>query len=146
MVRINGEFFDAPAAFVRELGLTWPDRHPAIGEPFVDCDLSRESQRQLLTFGRPSKPEREVYEYEEYWDEYDSMIERRLVRTLTDEEFDEAMAQYRKALHQWERTQGRARSKGPTITRATFRTASGWYAKGLWVEQEKRWEWTAWGL
>lgn len=117
---------------IEALGL-WPtEPHPSTGEPFVECvAFDQRTDHQTLRSLRPSKPDREVYTYEDDCPVY--------VRDLTDEEYAAAIASWEKADAEWKRTNGMFVTRGQTHTSGTFKTASGATASGECAGTHWRW-------
>ncbi|MCZ6868031.1 MAG: hypothetical protein O7G84_00845 [Gammaproteobacteria bacterium] len=124
-------------AFLTEAGARFPE--PWMGEPFIHVEAAEEVDTQVIRYGPPCRPGREIYE----WDEIaDTDV---YVRTLSDEEFDAELAQYNRDVKQWSKDGGqKIVVNGPPKLTATFRTAGGSWCEGIWTSIG--WQWTAWEI
>ncbi len=91
------------------------------GEP-VALEFARSRDSQLLRWGPPRMPGREVWEYR------DGDDEPHYVRDCTEEEIAARNAAYEAELAEWHRTQGMVRTTGPIRDTAKVRMVGGkWY-------------------
>jgi len=129
------------------MGLTWPEPDKDMGNRrFARCtDLKRHAQHDRMHYLPPIMPSREVLcDTEEDFLVGDSdYTDQGHTRTMTDEEWAVALANYEKAQEQWHRSGGVAIVKaGPDIIDATFVLEDGGIAKGRWTG--KGWAWLEW--
>ena len=112
------------------------DNHPSTDKPFVRGTVSFQQDYDEHSYGPPRAPKQALYEIDEYTNE------PVYVRDLTDEEFAEAQAEYKKASKEWAETQGRFRTVGAQHITCMFYTAAGAWAEGAW--DGEAWHWTRW--
>lgn len=114
-----------------------PGLHPMTHEPFVDATVSCRQERVRIHSLPPSPPTREI---PTAFDDDDEPIDW---RTLTDDEFATAQANYRKAHDEWSKTNGvRYIDQGHPIITGTFTTASGAWVFGI-LGPDNEWRWDA---
>lgn len=126
---------------IEALGVKWPE--PYEGRPFVDGEVTWHRPVQRVHYSPPAYPDLEIETdweevYDEGWEEY-----RRIPtawRTLTDEEWAEALATYEKAKAEYYKTNGTWVVPGATTVEGVFFTCDGLTARGLYGKD--KWFWT----
>jgi hypothetical protein len=126
------------------LGDKWPNsNHPATDEPFEKClFIEQDQQIQEFRWGPPIKPSRNIYNY----DEIDpDEIEPVFVRTMTEEEYIEALNDYEAERKRWYDSNGIMHiPTGDIKVTGKFVTKSGNWAKGEWLHRPGEWYWSEW--
>lgn len=117
-----------------------PGEHPA-GMPFTELIVfAQEQEWHDNHWSPPSQPTRELWEYP--YEDADMPV---YVRDLTEAEYQEDMKAYRKAMREWNKTDGVLRIAGALHTTATFRTEKGFEAEGVWDEGQG-WVWVRYDM
>jgi len=113
---------DIYAALVRDL--THVGVHPATSEPFVKFhDFEASIATHVCRYGPPRPPGSGVYSDDD---------EPVYIRECTAEELAAARAEFNSEMAQWVRTDGQFIVPGEMTITATFRTAVGDTADGVW--------------
>lgn len=113
---------DVYAALLRDLTLV--GTHPATNEPFVKFhDFVASIATQVCRYGPPRQPGSGVYSDDD---------EPVYIRECTAEEMATARGEFEIEMAHWVRTDGQFVVPGETTITATFRTAAGDTADGVW--------------
>lgn len=122
-------------AHTEVMPFVWPKTHPATGKPLVRL-LHAEIKHSTLAvdYMPPVPPQRQVAEYCDILDDY-------VVRERTEEEYQEALANYKREKELYATTYGRMYLPGQTSTKATFADEDGSDCTGYYAERPKEWFW-----
>lgn len=111
-------------SYLDQKALPFPIPEECKGEIDV-LEYSCRRESQLVRWGPPDPPGREVWAYS------DGDDEPHYVRDCTEEEIAEREADFAKAMQQWRDTQGLARTHGPVVHECTVRMVGGRYYRLL---------------
>lgn len=121
------------------LRITWPDKDPILGEAFSkSTSFTIDKNSHSVDFPPPLYPSRQIAiawetRYDEN-DDYDYEVETEW-RDRTDEEWEEALAEYKKSPPLFVKN-------GPDIIFGTFTTDSGVEVHGTY--DGEKWHWDRW--